>query len=284
MPKYYPNTTTTYYPFGMLMPGRTYSSEAYSWGFNGKEKDDEISGSGNNLDFGARIYDSRLGRWMSVDPLFFESPNITSYAAMNNNPIFFIDSDGRKVVIPNPAQHAAILKMINDKTGNLFIITAEGELQRKSGPVDASSLYYVNRLTKAINDPNNTISLEIADKYTDKKGNVENVDSKAGGGVTLKEVIATTTKTEGKNGSKTTKTTYSKNARVIISGRSNSNLKDTKGKKLRDEAADILAHELVGHAIPYIIVGDTGNAVDNENKVRDQKKEPLRKKEVDHYE
>ncbi len=60
MPKYYPNTTTTNYPFGMrtkttnfqfgsfrspekhdsgLMPGRTYSSEGYSWGFNGKEKD-----------------------------------------------------------------------------------------------------------------------------------------------------------------------------------------------------------------------------------------------------
>lgn len=29
-----------------------------------------------------------------------------------------------------------------------------------------------------------------------------------------------------------------------------------------------LMHELVGHAIPRLVGGDTGNAVDNENKVR----------------
>ena len=34
----------------------------YPSGFNGKENDDEIKGVGNSLDFGARMYDSRLGR------------------------------------------------------------------------------------------------------------------------------------------------------------------------------------------------------------------------------
>ncbi len=79
------------------MPGRTYSSAAYSYGFNGKEKDDEISGSGNNLDFGARIYDSRLGRWMSVDPLYNHPKNISqsSYNFAVNSPIIAIDKDGR---------------------------------------------------------------------------------------------------------------------------------------------------------------------------------------------
>lgn len=33
------------------------------------EKDNEVKGSGNSLDFGARIYDSRLGKWLSTDPL-----------------------------------------------------------------------------------------------------------------------------------------------------------------------------------------------------------------------
>ncbi len=79
----------------MLMPGRTYSSEAYSWGFNGKEKDDEISGGGNNLDFGARIYDSRLGRWMSVDPKSKNAPGLTPYRGFFNNPIYIIDPDGK---------------------------------------------------------------------------------------------------------------------------------------------------------------------------------------------
>jgi len=39
-----------YYPFGMEMPGRTYSSNYYRYGYNsGSEKDDEISGAGNHF-------------------------------------------------------------------------------------------------------------------------------------------------------------------------------------------------------------------------------------------
>lgn len=45
---------------------------------------------------------------------------------------------------------------------------------------------------------------------------------------------------------------------------------DTNGNALRDEPADILAHELVGHGIPELGITDTGNAVENENKVRSQ--------------
>jgi RHS repeat-associated protein len=51
------------------MPGRTFNSSEYRYGFGGHEKDDEIKGEGNSLDFGARIYDPRLGRWLSVDPI-----------------------------------------------------------------------------------------------------------------------------------------------------------------------------------------------------------------------
>ncbi|MFY8190094.1 MAG: RHS repeat domain-containing protein [Bacteroidia bacterium] len=41
----------------------------YLFGFNSQENDNETYGDGNACDFGARIYDSRLGRWLSVDPL-----------------------------------------------------------------------------------------------------------------------------------------------------------------------------------------------------------------------
>jgi RHS repeat-associated protein len=56
-------------PFGMQMETRSFTSGEYRFGFNGKEKDDEIKGAGNAVDFGARIYDGRLGRWLNVDPL-----------------------------------------------------------------------------------------------------------------------------------------------------------------------------------------------------------------------
>ena len=38
-----------YYAFGGLMPGRTYSTPEYRYGFNGIEKDDEWQGEGNLL-------------------------------------------------------------------------------------------------------------------------------------------------------------------------------------------------------------------------------------------
>jgi RHS repeat-associated protein len=44
---------------------------SYRYHFNGQEKTDEWTGnSGDSYDFGARMYDSRLGRWMTLDPLF----------------------------------------------------------------------------------------------------------------------------------------------------------------------------------------------------------------------
>ena len=51
------------YPFGMLMGERTFSSENYRWGFNGKEKDDEVSGAGKWQDYGLRMYNVVLCRF-----------------------------------------------------------------------------------------------------------------------------------------------------------------------------------------------------------------------------
>jgi len=59
-----------YSTFGQLMPGRSFSSGDYRYGFNGKEKDSEVSGEGNSYDYGFRIYNPRLGKFLSVDPLY----------------------------------------------------------------------------------------------------------------------------------------------------------------------------------------------------------------------
>lgn len=47
-----------YYAGGSIMPGRSYNSGDYEYGFNGKRMDSEIKGVGNSYDFGARMYDS----------------------------------------------------------------------------------------------------------------------------------------------------------------------------------------------------------------------------------
>lgn len=88
-------SATDYYPFGMPMPGRNVNGTEYRYGFNGKEKDGEVTGDhGSHLDFGARIYDARLGRWLSVDPMSAKYPYLSPYHFSGNNPVLNIDSDG----------------------------------------------------------------------------------------------------------------------------------------------------------------------------------------------
>ncbi len=80
--------------FGVNTPIALRNGAAYRYGFNGMERDDEIKGSGNSYDFGARMYDSRLGRWMSVDPLASLQRGWSPYKFALDNPIIFIDPEG----------------------------------------------------------------------------------------------------------------------------------------------------------------------------------------------
>src|SRR5690554_242651 len=67
---------------------------AYRYGFNSMEKDDNIKGEGNSYNFGARIYDPRVGRWLSRDPLEAKYTSWSPYHFGYNNPIITIDPNG----------------------------------------------------------------------------------------------------------------------------------------------------------------------------------------------
>lgn len=77
------------------MPGRKYAASGlYKYGFNGKENDNEVIGEGNQQDYGMRVYDPRLGKFLSVDPISFTYPWYTPYQFAGNTPIQAIDLDG----------------------------------------------------------------------------------------------------------------------------------------------------------------------------------------------
>jgi RHS repeat-associated protein len=67
---------------------------SYRYGFNGKETDNEVKGFQNQQDYGMRIYDPRIGRFLSVDPLTKNYPMLTPYQYASNSPIINIDLDG----------------------------------------------------------------------------------------------------------------------------------------------------------------------------------------------
>ncbi len=77
---------TDYYPFGMAMPNRSIQGD-YRYAYQGQEKDTETGKEAFEL----RLWDSRIGRWLTTDPAGqYASP----YLGMGNNPISRIDPDG----------------------------------------------------------------------------------------------------------------------------------------------------------------------------------------------
>ena len=90
-----------YYPFGMLQPGRKYESAlgGYRYGFNGKENDNDVKGDGLQLDYGFRVYDPRLGKFLSVDPLTQSYPWNSPYSYAEGDLIRSIDVDGLEKLI-----------------------------------------------------------------------------------------------------------------------------------------------------------------------------------------
>jgi RHS repeat-associated protein len=78
----------------MTMPSRNYESQSsYRYGFNGKEKDLETTGT-STYDYGFRIYNPAIGKFLSVDPLSQSYPFYTPYQYAGNCPIAYIDVDG----------------------------------------------------------------------------------------------------------------------------------------------------------------------------------------------
>lgn len=67
---------------------------AYRYGFNGQEKDNEVKGEGNSYDFKFRVYDPRIGRFLSIDPLTESYPWNSPYAFAENRPVDGIDLEG----------------------------------------------------------------------------------------------------------------------------------------------------------------------------------------------
>jgi len=135
--------TSDYYPFGL--PFNSYSREntmPQDYKFNGKEEQTELNLGW--LDFGARMYDPAIGRWMVVDPLAEKARRWSPYVFGYDNPIRFIDPDGMEATDPqqkDPKEKSAqdLKKAQEGKTVQDRVKNVDGSLKKgdyiKSGTV-----------------------------------------------------------------------------------------------------------------------------------------------------
>ena len=113
-----------YYAFGGLM-GESTGGGAQPYKYNGKELD-RMHGL-DWYDYGARHYDAVLGRWMCVDPLAEKYDNVGSYIYCKNNPIAFMDMNGKDGVAVIDYENHSII--INQK---FYYIVNDDLLRRKA--------------------------------------------------------------------------------------------------------------------------------------------------------
>ena len=102
--KAYVKRGNDYFTGGMLLPNRIYQasgsdSSNYRYGFNGMKRDDDWNGAGNSYAFGARMYDARLNKFLSIDRYYRSLPSISHSSFAQNWNVIYRDHNGDFVVV-----------------------------------------------------------------------------------------------------------------------------------------------------------------------------------------
>ncbi len=140
-----------YDAWGYPLENRSYQSTNTLYKFTSKERDNETS-----YDyFGARYYDSRIGRWGGVEPLLDKYVGATPYCYSLNNPIFLFDANGLEVFVNGDREK--IQNAINDYSNlNVKVDKETGKMSVVSGKAKTD---FDKMLLKSIKDEDINVNL-----------------------------------------------------------------------------------------------------------------------------
>jgi RHS repeat-associated protein len=191
--------------------------------FNNKENDSEMKGEGNHKDYGMQIYNIRLGRFLSLDPIYSDYPMLSSFHLTNNKPIKYIDRN----VAGNPmcytaeglGQYYSARLYTSRSVFDLSFFVSENQKSVKVGSATVTIGRKPTNSTKAIYSgwnffkpavlPVGLVSISVAPGST---GEVKNTATQSTVTTIKKQLTPNTTyqrKVENSNGQTTTITTAS---------------------------------------------------------------------------
>ena len=116
-----------YYPMGMrTATGNSYPQLATNlYKYNGKEV--QTIGNLGFTDYGARMYDDFTGRWFVPDPLAEKYAFMSPYMYCGGNPIMYIDTDGKKIVISGTLKEKALEQLQGRMKGAITLNMDEND-------------------------------------------------------------------------------------------------------------------------------------------------------------
>jgi len=237
-----------YDAWGYQLENRTYNSTEMRYDFTGKERDNET-----NYDyFGARYYDSRIGRWGGVDKLAELYKSYSPYNYTLCNPVKFIDPTGLVVELPeNEFQRNLMLRLLRwglPQTAEKYIdfkivdgkyIIDEELLSQASSIISGSE--ELNALINLVNSEEiTTLNFVVTGDQVDRISPNDQVVK-----FDIEDYIAGLTVASGNipnpNNFSFTHFSTTGNTGVYINA-----------TKTLERMIEILAHELYGHANEYI--------------------------------
>ena len=139
----------------MLVPSRHGSSDSYRYGFQGQEKDDEIKGEGNSLNYTFRMHDPRIGRFFAVDPLTKQYAYNSPYAFSENRVVDSKEAEGLERIhyILTYSDNKPNLKRTNTEHTHSYFLFWEKKYEPQAAVHYNGETYYFYR--------SNNLSLDI---------------------------------------------------------------------------------------------------------------------------
>jgi RHS repeat-associated protein len=153
--------STDYSPFGVELDGRTVSVDGYRFGFQNQEKDNEVKGEGNSINYSFRMHDPRLGRFFAVDPMTHAYPIYSPYQFSGNRVV-----DSKELNGLQPKRNIHYYNMIEQKDGTYKPIYHHSHSRLVTRTTNAIFINSVTKKESRIGEGNFDYQDNITNVYT----------------------------------------------------------------------------------------------------------------------